>query len=171
MRTKYVVVEEYNPAWKNEFERIKIELLASGLAGKINSIEHIGSTSVEGLSAKPIIDIDIVIDQNLDEVMGILETLGYQYEGDLGITGRYAFKYVNKPHLMKHHLYVCNKDNEELRRHILFRDYLRLHKEDRDLYGNIKKEMAIKYPEDINSYIEGKQPIILEIYRKCGICK
>jgi GrpB-like predicted nucleotidyltransferase (UPF0157 family) len=168
MRTKSVIVEDYNLEWKDEFERIKNELLAI-LSGKINSIEHVGSTSVEGLSAKPIIDIDIVIDQNFEEVRQALESIGYIYEGDLGISGREAFKYQNKPHLMAHHLYVCNKDNEELRRHIKFRDYLRQHKEDRDKYSGIKKEMAFKYPEDMDSYIEGKQPVILEIYNKCGL--
>jgi GrpB-like predicted nucleotidyltransferase (UPF0157 family) len=72
MRRKQVVVEDYNLEWKNEFERIKNELLAI-LLGKINSIEHVRSTSVEGLSAKPIIDIDIVIDQNFEEVRQSLE--------------------------------------------------------------------------------------------------
>ena len=170
MRTKHVIVEDYNLEWKNEFERIKNELLAI-LSGKIDSIEHVGSTSVEGLSAKPIIDIDIVIDQNFEEVRQALESIGYIYEGDLGICGRETFKYKNKPHLMVHHLYVCNKDNEELRRHIKFRDYLREHKEDRDKYSEIKKDMAFKYPEDIDSYIEGKEPVILEIYKKCGLCE
>lgn len=63
MKTKYVVVEDYNPEWKNEFERIKNELLTV-LSDKIESIEHVGSTSVEGVSAKPIIDIDVVIWNN-----------------------------------------------------------------------------------------------------------
>jgi len=170
MRTKHVIVEDYNLEWKNEFKRIENELLVI-LSGKIKSIEHVGSTSVEGLSAKPIIDIDIVIDQNFEEVRQALESIGYTYEGDLGISGREAFKYQNKPHLMVHHLYVCNKDNEELRRHIKFRDYLRQDKEDRDKYSEIKKEMAFKYSEDIDSYIAAKQSVILEIYKKCGLCE
>lgn len=168
MNTKHVIVEDYNPEWKNEFERISNELLAV-LAGKIISIEHVGSTSVQGLAAKPIIDIDIVIDNNFEGVKQALETVGYLCEGDLGIPGREAFRYENKPHLMKHHLYVCNKENGELHRHITFRDYLRLHKEEREKYSAIKKDMALKYPYDIASYIEGKQPVILEIYKKCGL--
>lgn len=168
MRTKQVRVEDYNYEWKNEFELIKNELLTI-LLGKITSIEHVGSTSVEGLAAKPIIDIDIVIDDNFEEVKELLESIGYIYEGDLGISGREAFAYQNKSHLMLHHLYVCNKESKELYRHITFRDYLRQHKEERDRYSSIKKEMAMKYPEDIDSYIEGKQPVILEIYEKCGL--
>lgn len=168
MKTERVIVEEYNLEWKNEFQRIKNQLLTV-LAGKVNSIEHVGSTSVEGLMAKPIIDIDVVIDENFEEVKEGLKSIGYIHEGDLGIVGREAFCYINKPHLMAHHLYVCNKDNEELHRHITFRDYLRQHKEDRDRYASIKKEMALKYPEDIDSYIEGKRSVILDIYRKCGL--
>lgn len=170
MKTKYVIVEDYNPKWKDEFKSIENELL-SVLSGKIISIEHVGSTSVEGLAAKPIIDIDVVIDQNFEEVKKSLERIGYMHEGDLGIAGREAFNYENKPHLMLHHLYVCNKDNEELFRHITFRNYLRKHKEDREKYSDIKKEMALKYPKDIDSYIEGKQPVILDIYKKCGFNK
>lgn len=94
----------------------------------------------------------------------------YHYEGDLGIPGREVFRYEHKPHLMKHHLYVCNNENEEMRRHITFRDYLRLHNEEREKYSTIKKEMALKYPYDIDSYIKGMQPIKLEIYKKCGLC-
>jgi GrpB-like predicted nucleotidyltransferase (UPF0157 family) len=164
-----VIVEDYNPEWKNEFERIANELMAV-LVGKIISIEHVGSTSVQELASKPIIDIDIVIEKNFEEVKLALELIGYLYEGDLGIPGREAFRYENKPHLMKHHLYVCNKENEELHRHITFRDYLRIHKEEREKYSAIKKDMALKYPYDIDCYIEGKQPVILEIYKKCGLC-
>lgn len=78
MRTNHVIVEEYNPEWKNAFELIKNELLTV-LNGKIDSIEHVGSTSVEGLAAKPIIDIDIVIDNNFEEVKKALESIGYIY--------------------------------------------------------------------------------------------
>ena len=168
MITRRVAVEDYNPVWKEEFIIIKIELLTV-LAGKISSIEHIGSTSVEGLHAKPIIDIDIVIDNNFEEVKALLESLGYLHEGDLGINGREAFRYISKPHLMAHHLYVCNKNSEELHRHIAFRDYLRDHKKERETYSEIKKELALKHLRDIDSYIKGKQQIIAEIYKKCGL--
>ena len=167
MRTKHVVVEDYNPNWKYEFEKIEAELRI--VLKDVISIEHVGSTSVEGLDAKPIIDIDIVIEDNFKEVKNQLETIGYIHEGDLGISGREAFKYRNKDCLMTHHLYVCNKNNEELHRHITFRDYLRNNKKERERYSLIKKEIAAKYPEDIDSYISGKQNAILEIYEKCGL--
>lgn len=167
MRTRHVVVEDYNPNWKYEFEKIQAELMT--VLTDVIAIEHVGSTSVEGLAAKPIIDIDIVIEDNFEEVKNQLGTIGYIHEGDLGISGREAFKYIDKDCVMAHHLYVCNKSNEELHRHITFRDYLRNNKKERERYSLIKKEMAAKYPEDIDSYISGKQDVILEIYKKCGL--
>ena len=116
------------------------------------------------------IDIDIVIDKNmLNAITKKLGEIGYTHVGDLGIEGREAFNYENKPHLMEHHLYVCDKDADELKRHIVLREFLRENQEYRDKYSQIKIEMAQKYPHDIDNYIDGKQPIILEIYQKCGL--
>jgi len=151
---KKVIVVPYDEQWKQEFELIKGELLPV-LGNNIIAIEHVGSTSVEMLAAKPIIDIDVVIkDYNsFETVKESLSLLGYIHEGDLGIKDRQAFKYEEKFHLMKHHLYVCPLYSEELKRHIAFRDYLRTHPEDRDWYGSVKTLAAQRYPEDINSYM------------------
>lgn len=104
-----------------------------------------------------------------NQVKNKLEKHGYRHEGDLGITGREAFKYDYKEHLMIHHIYVCDRNNNELKRHIAFRDWLREHPDDRDMYSTIKLEMAEKYPDSIDSYIEGKAPCIISIYKKCGL--
>ncbi len=167
---KRVIVESYNRDWKKDFEDIRSELMAV-LEGKVISVEHVGSTSVEGLSAKPVIDIDVVIEAEdaFPAVKDAMERLGYTHEGDLGIKGREAFKYTGKDHLRKHHLYVCTKDAAELKRHISFRDYLRSHPEAVREYGRIKEEGAKLYPLDIDSYIEHKAPFIEDIYRTLGI--
>ena len=167
---KKVIVVPYDGKWKIEFERIKKELLLA-LDNCIIAIEHVGSTSVEGLAAKPIIDIDIIIkDYNYFEaVKNKLFEIGYEYEGDLGRKDRHAFKYDDKPHLMKHHLYVCPEYSEELNRHIKFRDYLRTNPKDRDWYGEIKMLAAKYYPEDIDGYMKAKLPCGHEILRKCGL--
>ena len=130
-----------------------------------------GNTSVRGLSAKPVIDIDVVISDSsvLSDVIAALGRIGYQHEGDLGITGRKAFRYDGKDHLQKHHLYVCTEDSPELRRHIAFRDYLRSHPEAAAEYSRIKEEGAALYPEDIDRYIEYKTPFIEKIYREIGV--
>ena len=126
MKTKKVMVLPYDEAWETAFEQIKEEI-SQALGDLAIAIEHVGSTSVEGMSAKPCIDLDVVIAEEslLGEVVDKLGAIGYIHEGDLGIPGREAFRYTEKPHLMKHHLYVCPRDSEELRRHVTFREFLR----------------------------------------------
>lgn len=170
MITKHVVVLPYDEQWKHDFLQIKAEL-ANVLGQLAMEIEHVGSTSVQGLSAKPIIDIDIVIkDYNeLEKVISALGKIGYQHEGNLGITGREAFRYDGKEHLCKHHLYVCPEDSPELKRHIAFRDYLQTHPDAVQEYSRIKEEGAQLFPDDIDRYIEHKSPFIEKIYAEIGI--
>lgn len=170
MVTKHVVVLPYDEQWKQDFLMIREEL-ASALGQLALRIEHVGSTSVEGLSAKPIIDIDVVIKDYsvFEEVVSALGTIGYRHEGDLGIAGREAFKYDGKDHLKKHHLYVCTEESPELKRHISFRDYLRTHPDAVREYSSIKEEGARLYPCDIDKYIEHKTPLIEKIYKEIGI--
>lgn len=170
MRTKSVIVLPYDRAWKTAFEEIRRELDAA-IGDLILAIEHVGSTSVEGLSAKPCIDIDVIIrDYTVFEaVVQRLAAIGYTHEGDLGIPEREAFKYTDKPHLQKHHLYVCPQDSAELHRHITFRDYLRTHPEAVRKYGAVKETAARLFPEDIDQYIAYKAPCIAELYRECGL--
>lgn len=165
MVTKQVVVVPFDEHWRQDFLKIKDEL-TEALGQLALRIEHVGSTSVQGLSAKPIIDIDVVIkDQSvLADVISALGKIGYRYEGDLGITGREAFDYNGKEHLKTHHLYVCPADSPELKRHIAFRDYLRAHPDAVREYSLIKEEGAKKYPGNIERYIEFKSPIIEKIY-------
>lgn len=156
--------------WKQDFLKIKADILTM-LENLIIGIEHVGSTSVQGLSAKPIIDIDVVIKDEtyLKVVISALEKMGYQHEGNLGIVGREAFKYDGKEHLKKHHLYVCPQDSLELKRHIAFRDYLRAHPDAILEYSLIKEEGAKRYPDDIEGYIAYKAPFIEKIYAEIGI--
>ena len=170
MKTRHIVVVEYDYSWKEEFKKIKESLLAK-LKGSIVGIEHVGSTSVEGLAAKPIIDIDVIIEHRgmFDTVKERLEVLGYYHEPELAIDGREAFKYGTRKDLMPHHLYVCTEDSPELKRHLFFRDHLRANREDRERYGRVKMEAAKLYPEDIERYILHKSQVIEEIYRTCGL--
>ncbi len=170
MKTKKVIVVPYNDQWPIEFEKIKTEVFAA--LGKLAvSIEHVGSTSVEGLWAKPIIDIDVIISDNkfLPQVIDKLENIGYQYEGNLGIEGREAFRYDNKPEFMLHHLYVCPQDSKELKRHLAFRDFLRTHSDAVREYSRVKREGAELFPEDIEAYIQYKSQTIETVYRRCGL--
>ena len=170
MRTARVIVLPYDRAWKTAFEAIKLEI-ERAVGDLVISIEHVGSTSVEGLSAKPCIDIDVVIEDYgiFEEVVRRLAEIGYIHEGDLGIPDREAFCYSDKPHLMTHHLYVCPRNSRELHRHITFRDFLRRHPEAVKQYGAVKEEGARLFPDDIEGYIAHKTPCIEELYRQCGL--
>ena len=172
MRTARVKIVAYDAAWKVAFETIRKEIEAA-VGDLIEGVEHVGSTSVEGRPAKPCIDLDVVIG-NTDLLAAVVERLaeiGYIHEGDLGIKGREAFRYEGKPHLMAHHLYVCPKDSEELRRHLVFRDYLRSHPEAVEQYGNVKNAAAMLFPDDIDGYIAYKSPCIEELYKRCGLIR
>ena len=170
MQTAKVVVLPYDKAWKTAFEAIKQEIEAA-IGDWIVGIEHVGSTSVEGLSAKPCIDLDVVIrDYSVfDQVVRRLGTIGYIHEGDLGIRDREAFTYRDKPHLQTHHLYVCPQYSEELHRHLAFRDFLRSSPEAVEKYSRVKETAARLFPEDIAQYMAYKSPCIEELYRMCGL--
>lgn len=170
MQTANVMVLPYDRAWKSAFEAIKKEI-ENAIGDLIIGIEHVGSTAVEGMSAKPCIDIDVIIKDYaiFDAVVAKLEAIGYFHEGNLGIQDREAFKYSNKPHLQTHHLYVCPQHSAELHRHITFRDYLRTHAEAVKRYSLVKETAAQLFPDDIDQYIAYKSPCIEELYMLCGL--
>ena len=170
MKTKKVIVLPYDVAWESAFEAIRAEI-QTALGDLMLGIEHVGSTSVKGMSAKPCIDIDVVIrDYSVfDAVVQKLDAIGYIHEGDLGIQDREAFKYADKPHLMTHHLYVCPRDSEELHRHIVFRDFLRENPEAVKKYSRVKETAAQLFPDSIDQYIEYKSPCIEELSKECGL--
>ena len=165
-----VVVIPYDEQWRSDFETIRQYLLPA-IKDDIVAIEHVGSTSVEGLSAKPIIDIDIVIKDYsaFDSLVKDLESLGYTHEGNLGIKDREAVGYKGNVHLPHHHLYVCPEFSKELHRHITFREYLKNTPEAVMKYSKVKEDGAKLFPCSIEDYIAFKSPCIEELYMKCGL--
>ncbi len=166
MRTRHVIVQPHNPEWKGYFTQLSL-LFSSWLGNEIIKIEHVGSTSVPNLAAKPIIDLDIVIQRkNFRKVKEILENNGYVHEGNLGIEDRDAFK-PNSPKLLKnlpnHHLYVCPDDSQQLHAHLLFRDFLRFHPFWVEKYGNLKTRLAKLFPHDIDQYMTNKHQLVQQI--------
>src|SRR3974390_1457583 len=116
-----VIIVKYDPGWPSLFEELRAPVLAA-LGDLVVTVEHVGSTAVPGLAAKPIIDMDVVVPtvSEIPEAIVRLAALGYIHRGDLGIPGREAFTApADKP---RHHLYVCSPDSSELRRHLSFRD-------------------------------------------------
>jgi GrpB-like predicted nucleotidyltransferase (UPF0157 family) len=162
-----IEVVDYDPSWPNTFESLRSRLWPA-LADVALSIEHVGSTSVPGLAAKPIIDISIMAPENPDVPIGIsrLATLGYIHQGDLGIKGREAF--TNPDGLPRHNLYLCPRDSVALANHLALRNYLRTHPEAVREYGELKKRLAQRFPDDIDSYIDGKTTMLLKMLRATG---
>lgn len=166
-KTKVVEVVPYDPEWKVEFNRIRDQLL-SYVGDLILTIEHVGSTSIEGLAAKPIIDLDLVMDSYdvLPQIIERLQQHGYEHQGNLGIEGREAFKRRQADEFMKYHLYVCPKDGKGYLEHIAFRDYLRSNAVARQAYAEVKQRLAVQYRYDIDAYCEGKTAFVTSILSK-----
>lgn len=166
-KTKIVEVVPYDPEWKVEFDRIKEQLL-SYVGDLIITIEHVGSTSIEGLAAKPIIDLDLVMDSYdvLPQIIERLQHYGYEHQGNLGIEGREAFKSRQADEFMKYHLYVCPKDGKGYLEHIAFRDYLRSNAVARQAYAEVKQHLAERHRYDMDAYCEGKTAFVTSILSK-----
>ncbi|HYW54180.1 MAG TPA: GrpB family protein [Dongiaceae bacterium] len=161
-RAEPVVVVPYDPAWAATFAELR-DVIAPVLGELAVGIEHVGSTAVAGLDAKPIIDIDVVIHHadDLPAVAARLATLGYTRLGDLGIVGREAFRAT--PDLPRHHLYVCAAGDATLQAHLTLRDALR---GDADLareYAALKRELAQRYRDDRDAYSEGKSAFVTAV--------
>lgn len=150
-------LSEYDERWPSWFERIR-HALPEGLVA-----EHVGSTSVPGLLAKPIVDVDVVI-ESADSVAGVLallEAAGWAHEGDRGIPGREAFE--SRPDLPPHHLYLVVRGSAPHRDHTDLRDHLRASTEDAVRYSDVKRSLAHLLPHDRAAYTEGKAAIVSEL--------
>jgi GrpB-like predicted nucleotidyltransferase (UPF0157 family) len=162
-----IVVVGYDSTWPEVFAQISSRVWPV-VRDVALAIEHVGSTAVPGLAAKPIVDIDIVVRDALAVSKAIerLATLGYAHRGNLGAEGREAF---NSPTgLPRHHLYVCPEDSLALKNHLAFRNFLRTNPGEALKYGQLKRELAIMFADDIDSYIAGKTPFILDGLRSLG---
>ena len=160
-------IVEYDPCWKIRFNEFK-DVLWPVVADHSIGFEHVGSTAVGGLAAKPIIDIDIIV-SNMNALLKVIERLvplGYVHQGELGIQGRHAF--FQQENVSKLHLYVCLEGSLGLRNHLALRDYLRAHPSAVKEYSNLKKRLAQQYPNNIDCYVEGKTSFIAAILELCS---
>jgi GrpB-like predicted nucleotidyltransferase (UPF0157 family) len=163
-----ITVVDYDPTWPTAFEAVRARVWS--VVGDIAiAVEHVGSTSVPGLPAKPIIDISVVVPTKAAVTFAIerLSTLGYRHLGDLGIEGREAFASSNMP--PRHHLYVCPEDSLALKNHLIVREHLRTCSEAAAEYGALKRRLAEQFSEDIDGYTEGKSATLLGILRTAGL--
>jgi GrpB-like predicted nucleotidyltransferase (UPF0157 family) len=162
-----VTVVDYDPSWPAVFEQLRATIWPS-VRDLATTIEHVGSTSVVGLAAKPIIDMTIVVPtaREMEPAIDRLAALGYRHRGDLGVPGREAF--ARPEGTPAHHLYACVEGNLGLRNPLAMRDHLRRNPSAAREYGALKKQLAARFPDDIDSYVEGKTDFILSILAGAG---
>ena len=159
-----MLLQQYQERWPRDFLMIEVTIMA-GLSGLDISMEHIGSTAIRNLAAKPTVDIDLFYGKNEEytRIKEGLEKIGYDHHGDQGIVDRKVFKrstadvkhrVLDRIH---HHLYVCPAHSVALKRHLLFRDYLRNNEEARLQYQAIKYHLAKQAKQDRKVYAQMKE--------------
>ncbi|MEV4630026.1 GrpB family protein [Micromonospora sp. NPDC049523] len=163
-RWQSIVVEDYDPSWVGRFAAAS-SLLTEALGSLVVGVEHVGSTSVPGLAAKPIIDIDLLVEDTADESRYVpaLETLGYRLV-------------LREPWWHGHRMLVSSAEDVNLHvwlqyapepvRHRLFRDWLRSHPEDRELYATTKRRLARDTANQPGDYSLAKNDVIDAIYSR-----
>lgn len=165
--TDSVVIREYDPAWPYQFEQLMARIVKA-MGDVPVTVEHVGSTAVPGLAAKPIIDLDVVV-RSPDDVpvaTGRLASIGSQHEGERGVPGREAFHWPVGE--VRHHLYLVVEGSPPHRQHLAFRDYLRTHPEVAVKYADLKRELASKHVADRNAYTEAKGAFIERVLDQAG---
>jgi GrpB-like predicted nucleotidyltransferase (UPF0157 family) len=160
-----VVVAAYDPAWPALFER-EADRLRGLLGAEILLLEHVGSTSVPGLAAKPIIDILMVVPDPADESRYLppLERAGYQLV--IRDPGWHEHRALKGPDT-NINLHVHGPASPEIERHLRFRDHLRADGADRELYQRTKRELAARNWTYIQQYADAKSAVVEEILRRC----
>jgi len=176
MRT--IVIEDYDPQWAQDFLALK-KVYERKLSPISCQIIHVGSTSVKGLAAKPIIDVDIVVKSQKDVLKCIeyLKELGYVHRGQNGIKGRESFErkddqvpYDDSVKSWRdHHLYCCVEGVDALNNHLKLKAFLQKHPDAVKEYSQLKKQLSKKHPHDIDSYVAEKTAFICGILKKSGM--
>jgi GrpB-like predicted nucleotidyltransferase (UPF0157 family) len=159
-------VVDWSPEWAEQFGAVAA-VLQDALTGIGSArVEHVGSTSVPGLAAKPILDIDVVVDAaEVTAAVTALESLGYVHRGDLGVTGREAFFAPDEP---RRHVYVCTAGTTNVRNHLAVRDVLRSRDDLRDAYAAVKLALAADPAMDIDTYLAGKSAVLQQVLEVSG---
>jgi GrpB-like predicted nucleotidyltransferase (UPF0157 family) len=166
--TDLVTIADYDPQWPILFESEKAAIL-SLIGHVVVAVEHVGSTAVPGLGAKPIIDIMVAVRYLADaqECVGPLQSIGYKYipEHEASIPERRFFR--KPPHGTRaFHLHMVKLTSDFWKRHLLFRDYLRTHRKEAQRYYQLKKELAAKFGLDRDAYTDAKASFIESVLCK-----
>jgi GrpB-like predicted nucleotidyltransferase (UPF0157 family) len=165
-----VCVVAPDPTWKHQFD-VEAACIADALGGLVVAIHHIGSTAIPGIFAKPIIDILLEVHdiQVLDARTSAVEILGYEAMGEFGIARRRYFRRNGASGIRTHQIHSFQANDVEIERHLAFRDYLAEHSEAALAYSDLKRVLAAQHPNDINAYMDGKDPFIKEYEAKAVV--
>lgn len=157
---QHIIVTPYNPDWPRMF-RQEAETVGRILGDGAVCIFHIGSTAVEGLAAKPIIDMMPVVRslKAADAAAAAFEAAGYEYLGEFGIPGRRYLRKGGDERTHQIHIFA-ETDRENIVRHLAVRDYLKAHADERRAYAALKTELAARFPYDIDGYCDGKEAFV-----------
>lgn len=161
-----VIIVDYDPQWPARYETARRAILKA-VGAVLESIEHVGSTSVPGLAAKPIIDIMPGIRRFEDgfECVAPLEAIGYRFRGEDGISGRHYFDHFDEDGAQGtgiQHAHMVAMDSDFWTDKLLFRDYLRANPEHADEYALLKRTLAERHRNEREDYTEGKTDFILD---------
>ncbi|MBO0731427.1 MAG: GrpB family protein, partial [Acidimicrobiaceae bacterium] len=162
--TQDIIVTDYDPAWPEWFERLR-QYIWPAVEDVAARIEHVGSTAVPGIAAKPIIDMDVIVDSEDDvrPVIDRLATIGYRWRGDLGIPGRQAFALTSDEGLPPHHLYLVVDNCKAYLDHRLLRDLLRTDPQARERYASLKRRNAHLAENNMDTYVAAKAELVAEL--------
>jgi GrpB-like predicted nucleotidyltransferase (UPF0157 family) len=163
-----VNVQPYNPEWPRTYEQLRAQIWPVVQHAAMR-IEHVGSTAVSGLHAKPVIDICIIVAsrRDLPFVAKGLQSIGYTSRGECGVPEREVFRAPDG--LPKHHLYASPRHSVSARNQVGLRDFLRAHPDAAAEYGDLKQRLAAQFPHDMERYIAGKTECVLRMLQQVGL--
>lgn len=158
-----IVLFRHDPRWRSLFEAERDAILRA-CGERIIALHHIGSTSIPGIAAKPVIDLMPVLrrDENGLGCIESMQGLGYIYRGDAGVEGRHFFR---KGEPRSHHAGMYAEGHPEIGRHLRFRDYLRAHPEEASAYEVLKRNLAARFVNDTVAYADAKSDFCARIDR------
>lgn len=157
------MIVPYDPEWARSFQWLRDRIV--GAVGDLAlGIAHVGSTSVPGLAAKPIIDMVVIVAPlDVSATIKQLVAIGYEHEGSLGVEGRDAFRAL--PGDPPHHLYLSPTDSEELRAQLAFRDRLRAEPDLAARYADLKEQLSERFRNDRMGYTDAKTDFVIQASR------
>ena len=165
-----VEVVPHDPHWRDAFEA-EAKQVAAALGENVVAVQHIGSTAIPNIHAKPVVDLLIEV-REIAEVDGrslMMESLGYEVMGEYGIPGRRYFRKDNREGIRTHQVHAFEAGSAEVVRHLAFRDYMIAHPLEAQRYSELKRRLAEEHPQSMDEYMDGKDGFIKEIDRRAAL--